>query len=126
MRNRNRQRPITRYSQSALVHTVSRRSRLPLPSAQFVPLIRTVLDDTTNRRVGISAPPTLPVRASGRVRPAAQRQAARTPWSGMFDSLPERALQCARRAIRREVLFATNQRRKGAGGTRRRQSEWRC
>lgn len=37
---------------------------------------------------------------------------------------PERVIRCARRHIRREVIFALNKNKKGSGASRRRRNEW--
>lgn len=39
-------------------------------------------------------------------------------------TLPRDIIQCIRRAMRREVIFALNKRKKGAGAKRRRRNQW--
>lgn len=99
-------------------------------------LMRTVLGDTTRSRVVSFKPPaalrrvaspTAVVRASARSL-SLQTKAA-SPFRQATFYKPEvakRALDCARRSIRREVLFAIDRRRKGSGGGRRKQSKVRC
>lgn len=62
-------------------------------------LMRTVLRDTTSRKINNRPSPDVPARALARMK----------PWT-TFDTIPlHRAVTCARRAIRREVLLALGQ-----------------
>lgn len=133
-RSRSKQ-AITRGLADSLDHTVSRRDRGPLPST-VRPLMRTVLGDTSRSRLVSSKPPralvrvaspAAVVRASGR-SVSLQTKAASPFRQATFykPMVPQRSLDCARRTIRREVLFATDRRRKGSGGGRRKQSKARC
>jgi len=92
------------------------------------PLISTVLDDTTpiQRPRGLLSSPTVSSRATQRTK---------TPYNKRFQSLlvspqlTERSLACARRSIRREVIFALRKQGKGAQSPKRRrttQSERKC
>lgn len=85
------------------------------------PLIRTVLEIPStpqsfrNKRL---ASPVLPVRATIR----SSDVSIRSPFNNatmLTPQLTERALICAKRNIRREVLFAYRKTRKGAGGAPR-------
>ena len=71
------------------------------------PLIRTVLTDTTPR-----PSPDVPRRAAGRKRAGVSSRSSVpsiAKWGIPLDAppLPHRSIVCAKRAIRREVLFAT-------------------
>jgi len=90
---------------------------------QYDPLIRTGLGASGTLRVSRQPPPVLggsryspqvAVRATGRSR--VDRSFRTVLYSKQL--LP-RALACAKRAIRKEVLFALNRRGKGSGATRR-------
>lgn len=93
------------------------------------PLIRTVLPEPERfqspPRRGKRQSPTLPVRASFR----SSDRASRSPFltaTAVTPQLTERALHCAQRGIRREVLFATKSTGKGAKSPRRQRSKTRC
>lgn len=97
-------------------------------------LMRTVLDDRSSRSRSSSFPslqtrfpsqrsPAVVVRASGR----SSQRAARSPFlNATFYSpgLTERSMVCARRHIRKEVLFALK--RTNGKGSRGRRSKVRC
>lgn len=130
---------LTRPSTPALGHTVSRYRDLPTaqslddiveafsnPSAS--PLIRTVLVDSNYQpapRRGIRASPVVRSRATGR---SSQRR-VRSPFlnaTTLTPQLTERAILCAKRTIRREVLFAVKRTGRGARSPRRPRSKVRC
>lgn len=89
-------------------------------------LISTVLDDTKTPQVRRSFHG---YSLSGYSRSRALQRASRTYTSpfgqflGKVVSIPKRAWVCARRRIRREVLFAMNLRGKGSGAPRRVRSD---
>lgn len=121
----------TRWQSSKpLDHTVSPRQRTRGPEPlSTLPLMRTVLGDSL-RGVTKQAPkaplrrsPTVVVRATGR---STDRQ-IKSPFLNATMFTPEltnRAMECARRHIRREVLFATK--RTNGSGAKRRRSKVRC
>lgn len=119
----------------SLDHTANRRpQREPLPlSTVRYPLMRTVLGDRMSPRIrppaGAFQPsrasPAAVVRGSTRARSTAKRLSSPFLQSTLLmQSVPERAMVCARRHIRREVLFATK--RTGGKGARRPRSKVRC
>lgn len=100
----------------------------PLPSA--FTLIRTVLAEpapgfVSPPRRGKPRSPLVSVRATDR---SSDYQAKRFTWNptALHPELTQRSIHCARRGIRREVLFATRRTGKGAKAPRRRQSKTRC
>jgi len=118
----------------SLDHTANGRPNWePVPlSPVRNPLMRTVLGDTAQRR-SPSLPvkpaarrsPTVAVRASGR---SSQRQ-IKSPFLNatlLTPQLSQRAMLCARRTIRREVLFAVKRTSKGSSGSRRPRSKVGC
>lgn len=122
---------------SALGHTVSRfRASEPEPDYSPVPtgpvrypLIRTVLVDTSTHqnppRRGNRQSPGRQVRATFR---SSDRQ-TRSPFLNATMLTPEltnRAIVCAGRNIRREVLFARKQTGKGSRSPRRNRSKVKC
>lgn len=128
----------TRPSPQSLDHTVGLRRRhyvsdwepIPLtPTPVRSPLIRTVLE--------IPAPPQPPPRRGSRRSPVVQVRATfrssdrqtRSPFlnaTAVTPELTERAIICAKRTIRREVLFANKQTGKGAKAPKRNLSKVRC
>lgn len=93
------------------------------------PLIRTVRIERepfyAPPRSGKRQSPTLAVRATFRSSDAP----IRSPFKGATMVTPEltqRALECARRGIRREVLFATKRTGKGSVSPKKRYSKTRC
>lgn len=137
--NRNRYRGqsvrLTR-APTALGHTVSRFSDSvespfdrPVPTRPVRPLIRTVRIDSappSNAPTrGRLRSPAVAVRASGR----SSDQRTRSPFLNaqmITPQLANRALVCASRTIRREVLFARKQTGKGARSPRRQRSKVNC
>lgn len=134
--------PTRQTPSPSLGHTVGSRNRLdratPVSLADIreafsgpvrTPLIRTVLEipdfqPTPPRR---STPRSVVVqaRATGR----SSDKAIRSPFLNatmVTPELTERAMLCARRGIRREVLFATKRTGKGARSPRRKPSKVRC
>jgi len=125
-------RPARRFPQS-LGHTAgrSRDSSASLDAEVFSfkpqtvrsPLIRTVLIEPEvlqppPPRRGSQASPTAQSRATGR----SSQKRVRSPFLNatmLTPELTERALVCARRGIRREVLFATKRTGKGSQSPRR-------
>lgn len=86
-------------------------------------LMRTVLRDTSrpNRRS-----PDVPVRALARLKSVNPYMAMlERSWPAFSESSLQRASHCARRSIRREVLFATRQ-TNGAGSRGRPKSKEKC
>lgn len=93
------------------------------------PLIRTVLVEpetfSAPPRRGKRQSPTLAVRAT--IRSTDRR--TRSPYLNatmVTPQLTERALECAKRSIRREVIFATRKTGKGARSPRRTPSKVKC
>lgn len=138
--------PTRQYSPPALGHTVGPYSLLDAqdrpgegwawesPSPPPVrPLIRTVLENPSTppnpnkirpRRFSPQSS-TLQSRATGR----SSDRPIRSPFLNatmVTPQLAERAIQCAKRGIRREVLFATRNTGKGALSPRKPPSKWRC
>lgn len=95
---------------SPLVHPARDPGRSGNPPRTVRPLIRTVLTDTNKPRRTNS--PTVLSRASSRA--SIWSRSLPEPYSRP-PQLPQRAIKCAKDAIRREVLFAI----KGAGGSGR-------
>lgn len=90
------------------------------------PLIRTVLPEPVRvpQRSQRSSP-VVSSRATGR----SSDVQVRSPFRGavfLTPQLTERAIACAKRGIRREVLFATKRTAKGSGSPRKPPSKWRC
>lgn len=135
-------RPARRITTQSLGHTAGRSLgrieplRLgPPPEAVYrspvrSPLIRTVLIEPAR---GYQSPPQrgrpnsplVPVRATGR----SSDRRTRSPFLNatmLTPELTERALICARRNIRKEVLFANRQTGKGARSPKRTPSKVRC
>ncbi|UIB81357.1 hypothetical protein [Flyfo microvirus Tbat1_66] len=113
-----RQRPSYRLS-DPLSYSPTRTQVLdhPVWASRTVrpPLIRTVLRDTPLRKLNNRRSPDVPARALARMK----------PWT-TFETEPfPRAVTCARRTIRREVLFATRQ-TNGAGSRGVPKSKERC
>ena len=116
----------TRWLAQPLGHTVSRRRPWdPIPTVRST-LMRTVLGDTTDYRGSPNTRPNMlrvrspvvAVRATGR---SSDRQ-VRSPFLNATMVTPQltaRSLICARRSIRREVLFATK-RTNGSGAKKTR------
>jgi len=100
-----------------LVQSANRPIIRGLPRNSASPLISTVLDDTKKqvRRPGLRLSPVLSSRATHRV------ERVPSPWEKVFSvvSLPKRAITCAKRSIRREVLHALKLTSKGAGARSR-------
>lgn len=129
-----RSRSTRATSPSTLDHTVDRASRRPYGRSTPT-LMRTALSDTgpmpsigsvrlPDIKPGIRSP-TVVVRASGRSRRIQAKMRSPFLQATMHQvAIPERSFVCARRAIRREVLFA----RKGLSGSspKRRRSHVRC
>lgn len=93
------------------------------------PLIRTVLEIPSSSqpppRRGLRSSPVVAVRATGR----SSQKRVRSPFlnaTTLTPQLTERAIICAKRTIRREVLFARKRTGKGARSPRRRPSKVRC
>lgn len=118
----------------ALDHTVDRASRRSQRHST-TPLMRTVLSDTgsgpwpravtPNRIKPALRSPTVMVRASDRSSVLARKmQSPFLQATAVNVSIPARSIECARRNIRREVLFA----RKGLSGSspKRKRSKVRC
>lgn len=128
---------LTRHTslpQKSLGHTVSRSRAFYEPFSPFGlpppvrPLIRTVLVDsdfqTPPRSPGVSSP-LVRSRATGR----SSDRKVRSPFLNatmLMPELTERAVVCARRGIRREVLFAIRKTGKGSRSPRRKRSSVRC
>ena len=127
----------------SLGHTVGSRSRLDFepsdsPADTFggafsrpvrTPLIRTVLEipdfQPPPPRRSTPASPAVRSRATGR----SSDRRTRSPFLNatmVTPELTERAMICARRGIRREVLFATKRTGKGAKSPKRKPSKTRC
>lgn len=134
MRKGSRKRETRGQSSTTLDHTVSPRrpaDREPVSTVRST-LMRTVLGDRSPRAMSPSRPPaslrlkpspTLAVRSSGRSYGAK----AKSPFLNATLLTPEitqRAMTCARRAIRREVLFA--KRGLSGGSPKRHRSKVRC
>lgn len=104
------------------------RTRQAFSSSVRSPLIRTVLIDSRYQprpQRGRPNSPVAPARATGR---SSDRQ-TRSPFLNatlLTPELTERALICARRGIRREVLFASKRTGKGAKSPKRKFSKVRC
>lgn len=103
----------------------------PALDASVDDLIHTGLSDSGVPRPshlrGVMRSPWAQARAQQRVQ-TFQRVYLREPY-GPTPQLPQRALSCARRSIRREVLFALKRTSKGAGAKKRRRdfnSRHRC
>jgi len=99
-------------------------SRIPVR-----PLIRTVLENSEDfqppPRRGKRQSPTVAVRATFR----SSGKATRSPFLNatmVTPELTERAIICAKRNIRKEVLFATKRTGKGSRSTKRTPSKVRC
>lgn len=97
--------------------------------SQVRTLIRTVLPEPERSRSikprKRTQSPTLPVRATFR----SSDRVVKSPFliaTGNTPQLPERAIHCAKRGIRREVLFATKSTGQGAKSPRRKRSKVRC
>lgn len=136
-RDRRIQDRLARHS-PALVHPASRPPVASGPSDDFrplvyrppvrTPLIRTVLE--------IPAPPPPPRRStprspvlSARATGRSSDRKARSPFftaTGITPELTNRAIVCAGRTIRREVLFARKQTGKGSKSPRRYRSKVKC
>lgn len=104
---------------------------VPLSKPQYAPLMRTVLGDTVTTRPasihrGRMFSPSLPVRASGRVQGRDKLVSLEYPLGQVPVEMPRRAVECAKRQIRREVLFATDRTSRGSRSPRRPKSNWRC
>lgn len=142
-RNRNRRQAqtarLTRRTFQPLEHTVSLppepfrsqpRSRLAYSTSPVrSPLIRTVLVEPEvlqpRPRRGQMASPAVQSRATGR----SSDRRIRSPFLNatmVTPELTERAILCAKRSIRREVLFATKQTGKGAKSPKPFRSKVRC
>lgn len=130
---------LARRSPLSLGHTASPASnvtRRTLPdfgegflSPTVRPLIRTVLVErepfNPPPRRTIRNSPTVQSRATGR----SNNRKVRSPFltaQGITPLLTERAIICAKRTIRREVLFATKRSGRGAKSPRRPRSKVRC
>lgn len=101
----------------------------PVPVRGTVrPLIRTVLVERSSpapRLRGLRPSPVLRSRASAR----SSQVRVRSPFLNATMVSPEltrRSVECAKRGIRREVLFALRRTGKGARSPRRSPSKWRC
>lgn len=99
------------------------------PPSTVRPLIRTVLVEPAIQQKpvisGSRESPLLRSRATGR----SSDRLTRSPFLNAQTVSPEltmRALECAKRSIRREVLFATRQTGKGARSPKAPPSKWRC
>lgn len=134
MRKGSRKSETRGRSSYSLDHTVSRANREPIPTSTLT-LMRTVLGDSRAVTKQGQSPakraiapawrrsPTVVVRASGR---SSQRQ-IKSPFLNATMFTPQvtnRAMVCARRHIRREVLFATK--RTNGSGAKRPRSKVRC
>lgn len=143
-RNNRRRRSISQASafSPTLDHTASRYSRrlsdyepvsladireafsMPQTGAQYDPLIHTVLPEPAPFRK-MRPSPTRPVRATFR----SSDRATRSPFlnaTTVTPQLTERALECASRTIRKEVLFAKRKTGKGSKAPRRQRSKVKC
>lgn len=92
--------------------------------SQVRPLIRTVLPEPAPFRK-MRQSPTRPVRATFR----SSDRATRSPFlnaTTVTPQLTERALECASRTIRKEVLFAKRKTGKGSRAPRRNRSKVKC
>ncbi|AZL82754.1 hypothetical protein [Apis mellifera associated microvirus 48] len=136
---------LARQSSPALGHTASRytgqplsdyypasladiREAFSLPTVR--PLIRTVLPEPDT---GFQAPPRRGKRSSPAVAVRATMRSSdrvtRSPYlnATMFTpDLTARAILCAKRSIRREVIFATKSAGRGAKAPRRKRSKVKC
>lgn len=135
-----RSRQVARWSNTqSLGHTATTRPDSVRPSRLTVrpTLMRTVLGDTTPRgvapnkalrmvpRPSLVRSPTVAVRASGR----SSQTRVQSPFRNAVLETPQltqRAMVCARRHIRKEVLFALKRTAKGSSGARRPRSKVRC
>lgn len=119
-RNKRARGPISAPSRTPPTYPTSARRTEPLdhtaePSVlhhSTPPLMRTVLGD---RLAGTRQSPVVRSRASGRSRPVTPMQQVRL----ISPELTERAMVCARRSIRREVLFAIKGTGRGAKSKRK-------
>lgn len=137
---------ITRHTppyRKSLGHTVSPRSLSSFEPVSLAdireafsrlrpvrsPLIRTVLVDSSYqpppRHRGSPRSPTVQVRATGRSSDVKLRSPFLNAQT-ITPELTERAIICAKRTIRREVLFASKKTGKGAKSPRKPQSKVRC
>lgn len=124
--------PLTRIQVRPVLnlHLRTRRSRLDHPVSEFrtvrLPLIRTVLRDTKSRKLNNWRSPDLHARTLLRLRSIHPYQVdlARS-WPAFAPAALSRASNCARRSIRREVLFALRQ-TNGAGSRGRPKSKEKC
>lgn len=90
------------------------------------PLMRTVFSDTTRDRRSLWSPPSRRPSPSTLLRAQARMSTRNRIWPELSDEIPRpRALTCARRSIRREVLLALNS-GNGAGSRNRPKSNVRC
>lgn len=133
-------RPARHFSTTPLGHTAGRFSEPDLateepafggffPTPTVRPLIRTVLVEPAPYqpppRRGKRQSPTVAVRATFR----STDRSTRSPFLNatmVSPQLTERAILCAKRNIRREVIFATKRTGKGASAPRRKPSKVRC